>query len=108
MRVAALDLGTNSFHLLVADAHADGHIDPIVREKEMLRLGDLVSRHGAIPPTATDQVVDTVRRFRLLADAAGADELHARATSAIRRATNGAGSSTTDARTAPKINRASS
>ncbi|MFI5046547.1 MAG: HD domain-containing protein [Acidimicrobiia bacterium] len=90
MRVAALDLGTNSFHLLVADAHADGRIDPLVREKVMLRLGDVVSRHGYIPPTAADQVVDTVRRFRLLAEAADADDVLARATSAIRRATNGA------------------
>lgn len=90
MRVAALDLGTNSFHLLVADVHADGHIDPIVREKEMLRLGDVVSRHGHIPPTAADQAVATVRRFRLLAEAAGSDEILTRATSAIRRATNGA------------------
>jgi exopolyphosphatase/guanosine-5'-triphosphate,3'-diphosphate pyrophosphatase len=90
MRVAALDLGTNSFHLLVADVHADGHIDPIVREKEMLRLGDVVSRHGHIPSTAADQAVATVRRFRLLADSTGADEVLARATSAIRRATNGA------------------
>ncbi len=89
IRVAALDLGTNSFHLLIADAHADGHIDPIVREKEMLRLGEVVSRHGMIPPTASDQAVATVRRFRLLADAAGADEILACATSAIRRATNG-------------------
>jgi exopolyphosphatase/guanosine-5'-triphosphate,3'-diphosphate pyrophosphatase len=84
-----MDLGTNSFHLLVADAHPDGHIDPLVREKEMLRLGDVVSRYGAIPPTAADQAVATVRRFRLLADAAGAQEVQARATSAIRRADNG-------------------
>jgi len=90
MRVAALDLGTNSFHLLVADVHPDGHIDPIVREKEMLRLGDVVSRHGHIPPTAADQAIATVRRFRLLAEAAGSDEVLAKATSAIRRATNGA------------------
>ena len=40
MRVAAMDLGSNSFHLLVADVHADGHIDPLVQEKEMLRLGE--------------------------------------------------------------------
>jgi exopolyphosphatase / guanosine-5'-triphosphate,3'-diphosphate pyrophosphatase len=90
MRVAAMDLGTNSFHLLVADAAPDGHLDPLVAEKEMLRLGDVVSRHGFIPPTAADQAVNTVRRFRLLADAADATELLARATSAIRRATNGA------------------
>jgi exopolyphosphatase/guanosine-5'-triphosphate,3'-diphosphate pyrophosphatase len=89
VRVAALDLGSNSFHLLVADAHADGHIDPLVQEKEMLRLGDVVSRHGEIPPTAADQAVATVRRFRLLAEAAGATEILAKATAAIRRAANG-------------------
>ncbi|MFI5053235.1 MAG: HD domain-containing protein [Acidimicrobiia bacterium] len=84
-----MDLGTNSFHLLVADVHADGHIDPLVREKEMLRLGDVVSRHGSIPTTAADQAVATVRRFRLMAEAAGATEVLAKATSAIRRADNG-------------------
>ena len=89
MRVAAMDLGSNSFHLLVADVHADGHIDPLVQEKEMLRLGSVVSRHGMVPPTAADQAVATVRRFRLLADAAGATEVLAKATSAIRRASNG-------------------
>ncbi len=89
MRVAAMDLGSNSFHLLVADVHADGHIDPLVQEKEMLRLGDVVSRHGSIPTTAADQAVATVRRFRLLAEAAGATEILAKATAAIRRAENG-------------------
>jgi exopolyphosphatase/guanosine-5'-triphosphate,3'-diphosphate pyrophosphatase len=89
MRVAAMDLGSNSFHLLVADVHPDGHLDPLVQEKEMLRLGDVVSRHGSIPAHAADQAVATVRRFRLLAEAAGATEVHARATSAIRRAANG-------------------
>jgi exopolyphosphatase/guanosine-5'-triphosphate,3'-diphosphate pyrophosphatase len=89
MRVAAMDLGSNSFHLLVADVHADGHIDPLVQEKEMLRLGTVVSRHGVIPPTAADQAVATVRRFRMLAEAAGATEILAKATSAIRRAGNG-------------------
>ena len=89
MRIAALDLGTNSFHLLVADVHPDGHFEPLVREKEMLRLGDVVSRKGHIPQSAADVAVDTVRRFRLLAEAAGATETLACATSAIRRASNG-------------------
>lgn len=89
MRVAAMDLGSNSFHLLVADVHPDGHIDPLVQEKEMLRLGDVVSRYGAIPATAESQAVATVRRFRLLSEAAGATEILAKATAAIRRAANG-------------------
>jgi exopolyphosphatase/guanosine-5'-triphosphate,3'-diphosphate pyrophosphatase len=89
VRIAALDLGTNSFHLLVADVHPDGHFEPLVREKAMLRLGDVVSRKGRIPEAAADAAVDTVRRFRLLAEAAGATETLACATSAIRRASNG-------------------
>src|SRR4029079_14460613 len=89
VRVAALDLGSNSFHLLVADVHADGHIAPLVQEKEMLRLGDVVRRHRDTPPTAADQAVATVRRFRMLAEAAGATEILAKATAAIRRGANG-------------------
>ncbi len=89
MRIAALDLGTNSFHLLVADAHPDGHFEAITREKTMIRLGDVVAREGRITDAAADIAVQTVHRFKLLADAAGATELHACATSAIRRAANG-------------------
>ena len=89
MRIAALDLGTNSFHLLVAEVHADGHFEPITREKAMLRLGDVVSRDGRITEEAADAAVRAVRRFVLLSDAAGVDEVHACATSAIRQAANG-------------------
>src|SRR5581483_3275698 len=89
VRIAAFDLGTNSFHLLVADVHADGHFEPLTREKAMIRLGDVVSRKGHITEAAADTAVETVRRFRLIAEAAGATEMHACATSAIRRASNG-------------------
>ena len=89
MRIAALDLGTNSFHLLIADVHPDGSFTPLAREKEMLRLGDHVSRGGRIPPAAADLAVSTVRTMRMLADAAGVTEIVACATSAIRLAANG-------------------
>jgi len=89
VRIAALDLGTNSFHLLVADVQPDGHFEPIAAEKSMIRLGDVVSREGWITEPAAEVVIATVRRFRLLAEAAGATELHACATSAIRSAANG-------------------
>src|SRR6266511_4017526 len=89
VRIAALDLGTNSFHLLVAEAHPDGGFTPLVREKEMLRLGDVVARDGRVPDEPAEQAVATVRRFRQLADTAGAEEVHACATSAIRLAANG-------------------
>jgi exopolyphosphatase/guanosine-5'-triphosphate,3'-diphosphate pyrophosphatase len=89
MRIAALDLGSNSFHLLVADVHPDGTFESIAREKEMLRLGDDVTRHGRISPPAVERAVASVRRLRQLADALGAVEVLAKATSAIRTATNG-------------------
>ncbi len=89
VRIAALDLGTNSFHLLIADVQPDGHFEALAREKAMIRLGDVVARKGRITNPAADVAVQTVRHFKLLADAAGATETHACATSAIRQATNG-------------------
>ncbi|MHB8669845.1 MAG: Ppx/GppA phosphatase family protein [Acidimicrobiales bacterium] len=89
MRIAALDLGSNSFHLLVVDAHPDGSFVPILREKEMLRLGDLVSREGRIPERAKTAAVESVARFRALAESSNSEELVACATSAIREADNG-------------------
>src|SRR5215207_5287504 len=89
MRIAALDLGSNSFHLLVADVHPDGTFEAVAREKEMLRLGDDVTRHGHISPAAADRAVAAVRRMKQLADALGATEILAKATSAMRSASNG-------------------
>jgi exopolyphosphatase/guanosine-5'-triphosphate,3'-diphosphate pyrophosphatase len=88
VRIAALDLGSNSFHLLVVQAHPDGSFETLVREKEMLRLGDVVSREGRITDLAAEQVIDSIRRLRSLAEAAGAEEIVACATSAMREADN--------------------
>jgi exopolyphosphatase/guanosine-5'-triphosphate,3'-diphosphate pyrophosphatase len=89
MRIAALDLGSNSFHLLVADVHPDGTFEAVAREKEMLRLGDDVTRNDRISAPAADRAVATVRRLKQLADALGATEVLAKATSALRTAANG-------------------
>src|SRR3954452_3122760 len=89
MRIAALDLGSNSFHLLVADVHPDGTFEPVRREKEMLRLGDDVARYGRISESSADRAVASVRRLRQLADGLEVQEVIAKATSAIRTAANG-------------------
>jgi len=89
MRIAALDLGSNSFHLLVADVHLDGTFTAVAREKEMLRLGDDVARHGRIPEPTADRAIAAIRRLCQLAGALGAREIVAKATSAIRTAENG-------------------
>lgn len=90
MRVAALDLGSNSFHLLVAESRPDGSFVPVLREKEMLRLGEVVARDGRLGEDASERALEAVRRFRALSEAAGVDELVACATSAIREADDGA------------------
>jgi exopolyphosphatase/guanosine-5'-triphosphate,3'-diphosphate pyrophosphatase len=89
VRIAAIDLGTNSFHLLVADANPNGAIVPLVREKETLRLGEAVGRAGRISEGAADAVIAAMRHFCDLVATAGATELVACATSAIREAENG-------------------
>ena len=89
VRVAAVDLGSNSFHLIIAEVLPGGAFEPVSREKEMLRLGELVGRHGRIPDEAAVAAAGVMRRFRRLCDAAGTDEIVACGTSALRRAANG-------------------
>lgn len=86
MRIAALDLGSNSFHLLVADAHPDGTFEPLARDKEMLRLGSVVAATGEVGENAAEAAVDVVRRFQALSESLGAEEIVACATAALREA----------------------
>ncbi|HWD24344.1 MAG TPA: Ppx/GppA phosphatase family protein, partial [Acidimicrobiales bacterium] len=86
MRIAALDLGSNSFHLIVAEARLDGSFVTIVADKAMLRLGDVVARTGALGRTMTDEAIAVLQRFRAIADSTKVDEIVAVGTSAIREA----------------------
>jgi exopolyphosphatase/guanosine-5'-triphosphate,3'-diphosphate pyrophosphatase len=88
MKIAAVDVGTNSLHLLIARVGADGILEPLDRAKEMVRLGDSAFK-GAISPEAFTRAVDTLKRFREAADRASCDALIAVATSATREAENG-------------------
>ncbi len=83
-----MDLGSNSFHLLIADAHSDGTFEPLVRDKEMLRLGSVVASTGEVGEVAAAAAVEVVRRFRTLADSFEVDEIVACATAALRDARN--------------------
>lgn len=89
-RLSVLDLGSNSFHVLVADVTPDGAITPVAREREMLHLGAVVGRHGAIPDADRSRAVDVVAHLTDLAARLGADQRLAVATSALREADNGA------------------
>ncbi len=88
-RLAVLDLGSSSFHLLVADAEPGGTIHRVGRERVMLRLGALISDGGKIPRAAADAAVDTVEQMLEDAREAGAERVIAVATAALRDASNG-------------------
>jgi exopolyphosphatase / guanosine-5'-triphosphate,3'-diphosphate pyrophosphatase len=88
VRIAALDLGSNSFHLLVVEARADGTFDVLAREKVMLRLGDAVARRGLLGADLVARAVEAVRRLAVLARSAGAAEIIAVGTAALRDATD--------------------
>src|SRR5580765_2442419 len=88
MKIAAIDAGTNSFHLLVARVAADGTVQPLESAKEMVRIGDSAFK-GVISAEATQRSIDAIKRFRTIAERGGCDALVAIATSAVREAENG-------------------
>src|SRR3954470_10716439 len=89
MRIAALDVGSNSFHLIVADVETGGRIHVLDRAKEMVRLGDSTLHKGVIAPEVFRRGLDALRALRRIADRHKVDALVAVATSAVREAQNG-------------------
>ncbi|GAA0434291.1 hypothetical protein Aca07nite_00800 [Actinoplanes capillaceus] len=89
MRLGVLDVGSNTVHLLVVDAHRGGHPDPMRSEKTQLRLAEQVDA-GRLTDTGAGRLVRAVARARATATIAGCEELLAFATSALREADNSA------------------
>ncbi|MDB4981374.1 MAG: Ppx/GppA phosphatase, partial [Myxococcales bacterium] len=89
MRIAALDCGSNSFHLIVADVETGGRIQVLDRAKELVRLGDSTLHTGVIPPELFRRALDALKFLRRIADRHKPDALVAVATSAVREAQNG-------------------
>ena len=90
MRVAVVDLGTNSTRLLVADVQPDGAMTELERHSTVTRLGQGVDASGALAPEAMQRVFDTLGRYRAIVDEHGATETTGVLTSAVRDAANGA------------------
>src|SRR5918911_2989931 len=88
MRVAAVDLGTNSTRLLVADVD-DGRVSEVERETRITRLGEGVDRRRRLLPVPIARVRNVLSDYRREADALGAERTLAVATSAVRDAENG-------------------
>ncbi len=88
MRLAAIDVGSNSVHLIIADVSPEGHIEVIDRVKEMVRLGRRSFTTGRLTPESMDMAVRTIAYFKRLADLRHVDRIRAVATSAVREAKN--------------------
>lgn len=89
MKVAAIDIGSNSVHMIVVEAHPGRDLRILDREKEMVRLGDSAFSDGRLSASAQARALSTIARFLDLARGRGVDAVVAAATSAVREADNG-------------------
>ncbi|HXB64756.1 MAG TPA: Ppx/GppA phosphatase family protein [Solirubrobacteraceae bacterium] len=90
MRVAVVDIGTNSTRLLLADVEGDGAITELVRQSRVTRLGAGVDSQGRLSPEAVERTCAVLGDYRELIDSHGADANLAVLTSAVRDAADGA------------------
>src|ERR1035437_7554991 len=89
MRLGVIDVGSNTVHLLVVDAHIGAHPLPASSHKIELRLAEHVDRDGSIDRSGADALVEFTRECLTIAEDQGVEDLLAFATSAIRDAPNG-------------------
>ena len=89
MRIAAIDIGTNSVHMIVVRLRPDLSFEVIDREKAMVRLGAGGLDGRALTNEAMTAALQALSRFKRLAESHEVDEILAAATSATREARNG-------------------
>lgn len=87
-RIAAIDLGTNSFHAVIVDIYSDGSFYTIDKLKEMVLLAEKGTADG-LTNAAMERGLEALKKIKTLCDHQGAEQILAYATSAIREAENG-------------------
>ncbi|WP_181767780.1 Ppx/GppA phosphatase family protein [Streptomyces albidus (ex Kaewkla and Franco 2022)] len=88
MRLGVLDVGSNTVHLLVVDAHSGARPLPAYSHKAELKLAELLDADGAISPDGIDRLSRTVADALQVAEDQGVEDLLPFATSAVREAAN--------------------
>jgi exopolyphosphatase/guanosine-5'-triphosphate,3'-diphosphate pyrophosphatase len=88
VRLGVLDVGSNTVHLLVVDAHRGGHPTPMSSTKAALRLAEEIDDSGKLTRRGADRLIDTVDEFAKIAASSGCSDVMAFATSAVRDARN--------------------
>ncbi|MBT6394728.1 MAG: hypothetical protein HOJ95_08485 [Nitrospinaceae bacterium] len=86
---AVVDLGTNAARLAVAELDSSGALVSRGRWRELIRLGEGVASSGALSEAAMARGIETLERFRNIAEEMGVDIIEAVATSVLREASNG-------------------
>jgi exopolyphosphatase/guanosine-5'-triphosphate,3'-diphosphate pyrophosphatase len=89
MRIAAIDIGTNSVHMIVVRVRPDLSFEVVDREKAMVRLGAGGLDGRALTPDAMSAALHALSKFKRIAESHQVDEILAAATSATREARNG-------------------
>lgn len=90
VRIAAIDIGTNSIRLIVAEATPDGAYRVLDDEKELARLGRGMDEKGKLDSKLMESGAGVVAKMVRIAQGYGAKYIRAVATAAVREATNGA------------------
>lgn len=88
-RLAAIDIGTNSIRLIVAEVEPDGGYRVLEEEREMTRLGRGLFARGRLANEPMERSLTALTKMKAIADGFMVRELRAVATSAVREATNG-------------------
>ena len=89
MRLGVLDIGSNTVHLLVIDAHAGARPIPLTSHKRPLQLIEFLDDDGSISAAGERELIQFVAEAAVLAQQHGAEDMMAFATSALREAANG-------------------
>jgi exopolyphosphatase / guanosine-5'-triphosphate,3'-diphosphate pyrophosphatase len=88
-RLALIDMGTNTFHLLITEVDEKGNRTDFVKTKLPVRLGQGGISKGEIAPEAYERALKTLKDFRRQIDEYGVETVRAMATSMVRNASNG-------------------
>ncbi len=88
-RLAAIDIGSNSIRLVVAEAKPGGQYRILDEERESTRLGRSLSTDGKLDDESIEASMAALRRFQSIAAGLGVETIHAIATCAVREASNG-------------------
>ena len=88
MKLAAIDIGSNSIKLVVVQAETSDAFTVLAQEREVVRLGQETLVNGHINDAATVRATTCLKRFRSVAEANGAEKIAAIATASVREANN--------------------